>query len=255
MSGIHDGHRQRLRNRVKNYGIESLEDHEKLEYLLYPFIPRRDTNPIAHDLLATFGSFKKVFDASAEDLAAVRGMTENAALFLHSFPEMMSAYILSDKESRLSGPSECAKYVYARIGRKKEEHFLILYLDDGFRLLKSELITAGNDREVTVDRDKLVRNAVKCGAKCVILGHNHPRGVIAPSDADIEATNRIVQALGVVNIKLADHLIVSAGGEFYSMSMKGDIVAPVCLDGPVYQFAESLIRRENDVNRLRLSKK
>ena len=255
MAGIHDGHRERLRTRVKNYGVESLEDHEKLEYLLYPFIPRRDTNPIAHDLLTIFGSFKKVLDASVEDLVVVKGMTEKAALFLHSLPEILSAYILSEKESRLCGPESVAKYLYARIGRKEEEHFLVLYLDEGFRLLKTDCYTAGKSREVTIDREKIVRNAVKCRAKCVVLGHNHPRGTIAPSTADIDATNRIVQALGVVNIKLGDHVIVSNGGEFYSMSMHRDLIEPVSLDGPAYKFAESLIRRENDVNRLLVSKK
>ena len=104
-----------------------------------------------------------------------------------------------------------------------------------------------------MDRDKIVAGAVKCGAKYVVLGHNHPNGLIEPSAADVDATNRIVQALGVVNIALGDHIIVS-GGEYYSMKVHGDIVDPVDLSGSVYQFAEGLVRRENDINRLRLKK-
>lgn len=252
--GVHDGHRDRLRNRVRKYGIESLEDHEKLEYLLFPFIPRRDTNPIAHTLLSTFGSFKKVLDADVETLSAVKGMTENAALYLHSLPSVWSAYLLSEKDDRLTGPQACAEYLIARIGREKEEHFIILYLDDGCKLVKSEDLTSGKRRSVTIDRDAIVRNAVKCGAKYVVLGHNHPNGTLAPSEADIDATNRIVQALGIVNIVLGDHIIVS-GVEYYSMKGEGDIVAPVDLSGSVSLFAEGLIRRENDVNRILLSKR
>ena len=253
MAGVHDGHRERLRNRIKRYGFESLEEHEKLEYLLYPFIPRRDTNPIAHDLLSTFGSFKKVLDADMADLVEIKGMTENAALYLHSLPDVMSAYMLSEKEKRLLGPAECAEYYIARIGRKKEEHSLVVYLDDGGHILKSEEY-GGSRRSVGVNRDKIVQNAVKSGAKYVVLGHNHPNGQLEPSDADIDATNRIAQALGVVNIKLGDHLIVSECG-YYSMQARGDIVDPIDLNGSVYQFAEKLVRRENDINRLRFLKK
>lgn len=253
MAGVHDGHRARLRNRIKRYGFESLEDHEKLEYLLYPFIPRRDTNPIAHDLLSTFGSFKKVLDAETTDLVEVRGMTENAALYLHTLPDVISAYMLSEKEKRLLGPKECAEYCIARIGRKKEEHTLIVYLDDGGRILKSEDY-GGARHSVGVNRDKIVQNAVKSGAAYVVLGHNHPNGQLDPSDADIDATNRIAQALGVVNVKLGDHLIVSEC-DYYSMQTNGDIVDAVNLSGSIYQFAEKLVRRENDINRLRLSKR
>ena len=253
MAGIHDGHRERLRNRVRKHGLESLEDHEKLEYLLYPFIPRRDTNPIAHELLETFGTFKQVLDAEASDLAAVKGMTENAAIYLHTLPEVMSAYILSEKGSRLHGTRDCAEYLIARIGGRKEEHFLVIYLEEGGRILMTEEISTNRRREVVVDRDRIVRNAVKYGAKYVVLGHNHPNGTIAPSEEDVEATNRIVQALGVVNIKLGDHLIVS-GCEYYSMMVQGDLVDPISLNGSLYQFAENLVRRENDIKRLTLKK-
>lgn len=253
MAGIHDGHRERLRNRVKKYGFESLEDHEKLEFLLYPFTPRRDTNPIAHALLSAFGSFRNVLEADAEALAEVKGMTMNAALFLHTLPDVFSAFLLSEKEKRLLGPIECAEYFIARIGRKKEEHFLVVYLDDGGRIIKSEEFK-GEHKAVSINRDKIVKSAVKLGATYVVLGHNHPNGALRPSDDDRDSTNRIVQALGVVNIKLGDHLIVS-GYEYYSMQASGDIVDAVNLSGSVYQFAESLVRRENDINRIRRLKK
>ena len=251
--GIHDGHRERLRSRVEKYGLESLEDHEKLEFLLFSFIPRRDTNPIAHELLSTFGSLRGVLDSEPEQLASIKGMTQNAALFLHCLPDAFAAYALSEKAERFDGIIPCAEYLTARIGGKNEEHFLTMYLDDGCRLLQADDVTSRKNRSVVVDRDKIVANAVKCGAKYVVLGHNHPNGTIAPSVADVDATNRIVQALGVVNVTLGDHIIVS-GGEYYSMKVHGDIVGPVNLNGSVYQFAESLVRRENDVNRLRLLK-
>lgn len=254
MEGIHSGHRERLRNRVKKYGLESLEDHEKLEYLLFAFIPRRDTNPIAHELLSTFGSLKRVLDAKPEQLVAIKGMTENAALFLHSLPDVLSAYLISEKTQAFDGILPCAEYMIAKIGRKNEEHCLAMYLDERTRLLKTDDLTSQKVKSVTIDRDALVTAAVMCGAKYVVLGHNHPNGAVTPSSRDIQATNNIVQALGVVNIRLGDHLIVS-GNEYYSMKLNGDLIEPVGLSESVYKFAEDLVRRENDVRRLNLVRK
>ena len=253
MAGIHDGHRERIRNKIRKFGFECLEDHEKLEYLLFSFIPRRDTNAIAHELLLTFGSYKKVLDASPELLISVKGMTENAALFLHLLPEAFSAYLISeDEEASLSSPLACAAAVTARIGRKKEECFLVLYLSEGGKILKTEIHSLGERRAVAIERDKLVATAVKCRATYVVLGHNHPNGTLVPSDADIDSTNRIAQALGMAGIKLADHLIVS-GNEYHSMRASDEIVDAVDLSRPISEFAEDLLRRESDVNRVRES--
>ena len=251
MAGIHDGHRERLRNKIRKFGFECLEDHEKLEYLLFPFIPRRDTNAIAHELLLTFGSYKKVLDATPELLSSVRGMTENAALFLHLLPEAFSAYLLADKgNDNLTSPAACASAVIARIGRKKEEHFLIFYLSETGKILKSEVFSRGDRRAVSIERDKLVATAAKCGATYVVMGHNHPNGSLLPSDADIDSTNRIAQALGMVGIKLADHLIVSEY-EYHSMRREGEIVDAVDLSRPIGEFAEDLLRREINVGAIK----
>ena len=254
MASVHDGHRERLRKRIAKYGFESLEDHEKLEYLLYSFIPRRDTNPIAHELIYTFGSYKKVLDADVDQLSSVKGMTENAALFLHALPDAFSAYLLSEKEKKLSSIEDCANYLIARIGRRKEEYFVILYLNDIGELIKADESTTSDRRSVMIERDKLVATAAQCRAKTVVVGHNHPSGELAPSDADIESTNKLIQALGMVGIGLGDHLIVSFNG-YYSMKLHNHLVEPVNLNGSLTQFAQSLVRRENDVERLKVFKR
>ena len=75
----HEGHRQRMRARVEQYGLESLAPHEALEYLLYITNARRDTNGIAHALLERFGSFAGVLEASEEELCRVPGVRPDAA--------------------------------------------------------------------------------------------------------------------------------------------------------------------------------
>ena len=76
----HEVHRERFKERVLKEGLENFQNHEILEFLLYPFIPRKDTNPIAHKLMDRFGSFHNVLNASVEDLEKVEGVTHSAAL-------------------------------------------------------------------------------------------------------------------------------------------------------------------------------
>ena len=80
--GIHDGHREKMRKRFLNGGLEHFADHEALELLLFYAIPRRDVNPIAHELMNRYGSLSAVLAAPVEDLQKVDGIGESAAILL-----------------------------------------------------------------------------------------------------------------------------------------------------------------------------
>ncbi|MCZ3100034.1 hypothetical protein NYZ00_19105, partial [Acinetobacter baumannii] len=71
---IHQGHRERLRTRFLEDGLDGFEDHQVLELLLFYAIPRADTNPIAHKLMRRFGSLSAVLEADPKDIASVEGM-------------------------------------------------------------------------------------------------------------------------------------------------------------------------------------
>ena len=93
---MHEGHRDRMRERILLSGIESLQPHEVLEYLLYHAIPRKDTNGIAHELISKFGSFNGVLNADYDALLDVNGMTANAALLLTSLKGVFRMYASGD---------------------------------------------------------------------------------------------------------------------------------------------------------------
>jgi len=240
-ASLHTGHRNRLRNKIKKFGLDGLEEHEQLEYLLYAFIPRKDTNPIAHELISTFGSLRGVIDASPEELQSVKGMTENAALFLTQIPKLYSSYINSEKQKEVKNVRDAAERFMARIGGANKEHLLLMCLDERGYHIKTVDFTSEKRNAIRFDRDKIVSACVHCGAKIVLLAHNHPGGSLTPSEDDITATNRIAQALRMVGIQLADHIIVS-DREFFSMHLHGCIVEPVDVDRPLEQFAEDLLR-------------
>lgn len=88
----HKGHRQRMRERVQSYGLDSLAEHEALEYVLYLTNAQKDTNGIAHDLIDRFGDFAAVLEASEEELCTVEGVGPSTARMLHLLPQISRYY-------------------------------------------------------------------------------------------------------------------------------------------------------------------
>ena len=240
--GLHTGHRERLRKRIEKYGLASLEEHEQLEYLLYAYIPRKDTNPIAHELLSSFGSLRKVLNAEPDALLSVKGMTANAALFLTSLPDLYTTYLNSEREFEVRNLRDAATRIMAMIGGKEKEHLVMMCLDEAGYLIRVVDFTDTKRRSVRFDRDKIVSVAVACKAKKVVLGHNHPSGNLVPSDEDIVATNRISQALRMVGVELIDHVIVSER-DYYSLQQHNCIVDADTIDSSLERVSEDLLRR------------
>ena len=102
----HQGHRQRMRERVQNYGLDSLAEHEALEYVLYLTNAQKDTNGIAHDLIDRFGDFAAVLEASEEELCTVAGVGPATARMLHLLPQICRYY----SRSRTSTTSLSARH-------------------------------------------------------------------------------------------------------------------------------------------------
>lgn len=216
-----------MRERIRKAGIGSLEEHELLEYLLYSFVPRRDTNALAHELITRFGSFAAVLNANEHDLAEVTGMTENAALFLTSLPEVCRKYTLSVEENEglhVKGRGEVAKYVRSLLWDKTTEHVYVLSFDSHDVLVRTRLLAQGSTKAAALSAHDVVSEAISARASSVVLAHNHPEGEALPSDADIALTNTICSALALIGIRLSDHFVVAKNG-VYSFNTAGYTVA------------------------------
>ena len=117
---IHDGHRQRLKDRFLREGLDGFTDVQVLELLLFYVVPRKDTNPIAHDLVDRFGSLARVLDASVLKLTEVNGVTENGATFLKLVREIERRYALSQgEEIILNTIDDCCEYL-SRFSRERK---------------------------------------------------------------------------------------------------------------------------------------
>lgn len=219
---IHNGHRQRLKERFLQEGIDGFEEHNALELLLFYCMPRTDTNPLAHRLIEHFGSFAAVLDASPEELEKVEGVGHNISTFLSFIPQVDRYYQISKVKNRkvLSSVKDCCDFIVPYFRNRKNEVVYILCMDAKCKLLCMKELGEGSVNSAGVPIRRIVDVAMKANATTVILAHNHPGGIAVPSADDVHTTHRVAQALEAVDIVLADHLIVS-GEDCVSMAQSG----------------------------------
>lgn len=211
---IHDGHRQRLRERFAKYGMESFNEHEVLELLLYYVIPRSDTNGIAHNLVNKFGSFRQVLEASYDQLLQVDGVGPNTALYLSALRESYRYLAISKVRERpiLRNAEEYAAFVKDFYFSTKVETVYLLCLDAMNAVIECAKISEGEAVSVEIPSRTLADVALRTNAVSAVLVHNHPRGLALPSEEDVIATDVVAQVLNMTNVRLLDHIIISEGG-------------------------------------------
>ena len=218
---IHDGHRQRLKDRFLREGLDGFTDIQVLELLLFYVVPRKDTNPIAHDLLERFGSLARVLDAPVIKLTEVNGITENGATYLKLVREIERRYALSQgEEIILNSIDSCCEYLTRFFKGKRNETVFLLSLDAKLKLLSCREVGEGSVNYASVPIRRCVEMALEDGATSVILAHNHPSGLAVPSGDDIVTTRRLAMALSAVEIQLVDHIVV-ADDDYVSMVQSG----------------------------------
>lgn len=220
--GIHDGHRSRLREKFAEYGLDSFNDINALEMLLFYSIPRKDTNEIAHRLLEHFGSLHDVFSASTEELMEVPGISFNSAVLISMLPQMMKKVGISRTRDirQINSTYDAADYLIPRFINEQDEVLLLLCLNNNNEIICCREVARGTVNSVDASSRRIVELALKNKAASVILSHNHPSGIAAPSREDDYITSCIYKALHTVDIYLEDHIVV-AGEKYFSMANAG----------------------------------
>ena len=213
--GIHDGHRERLKNRYLEQGLDGFNELNTLELLLFYAIPRQDTNILAHNLLEHFGSLEAVFEATVPQLMEVEGIGKNAATLISLVPQINKRCAVAGTRDIkwIRSTSDAGKYLVPRLMHERDEKAILICLDSHNRIITTTELGKGVVNEVDLNIRKVVETALKNRASSVILAHNHPDGIALPSYEDELVTRQVASALKLVNIKLKDHIIV--GGDDY----------------------------------------
>lgn len=213
-TSIHKEHRKRMKEIFIKNGFNAFSDIQKIEFILYFSIPRKDTNPIAHNLLETFGSFDKVLEAPIEKLQAVPGVGEHSALLISTYLKIIDCYGKSKCETSISGTASAKAYCRNLYRGKKIEEFYMLCLTNANKIISCNLISQGTASEVPVDIRKLTNIIVSNNCERVLITHNHPHGTVRPSDEDISFTSKIISSCILNNIEVIDHIIVNSDSAF-----------------------------------------
>lgn len=209
-ANLHKEHRSRVRQKFIKTGLEGQPDHNILEFLLFYSIPRKDTNEIAHKLIKTFGSLNGVFDATYERLLEVEGIGESSALLLSSISSICRKYVEGTygKKINLSEPEDARNYILSKYYGCKNEIFYLICLDANGNLINCCNLGEGSPDSVAIDKRAVLETAFRNSADTVILAHNHPGGIAAPSKEDLLMTGEFTSIFKKVGIRLADHIIV-----------------------------------------------
>lgn len=217
----HSGHRQRMRKKFIENGLDIFEMHEVLELLLFYAVPMKNTSILAHRLLNEFGSLSAVFD-SPIDVLMDFGLTETQAVFLKLMPGISRLY-LEDKHNntkKIINPDSVGEYIIGKFIGREEENVLALLLDAKGKEVYCGIISKGSINSTNVPIRKIVDLAMRYNAKSVILAHNHPSGVALPSKEDIDTTINVKNALELIGVMLVDHYIV-ADNDCVSLALSG----------------------------------
>ncbi len=219
---IHEGHRDRLKARFLEQGLDGFNELNALELLLFYAIPRRDTNELAHTLLNKFETLSGVFNASYQELVEVPGIGAHAAGLILLVPQLVRRSVLTDSErvKSICNSRDAAMYFVPRFMFEKEEVLLLACLDSQKRVITCTEMSRGVVNAVSASVRRITETALKKRASSVIIAHNHPDSIAIPSMEDNIITKEIMSALRLVDIPLADHIIVS-GEDYFSFADSG----------------------------------
>ena len=215
-------HRQRLKKKFSESGVDAFHDYEVLELLLSYAIPLKDVKPLAKELISTFGSLKGIMDAEKDSLEKVKGIGAHTAILIKLIKEMGILYLKekAKEKPQITCTSELLNYCKTYMGGLKDERFCVIYLDAQNRMTDIETIQEGIVNQAVVYPRKVLENALKKKASAVILVHNHPSGHVKPSDADIRLTKTIQETAKILDIIVHDHIIIGEN-RFFSFREEG----------------------------------
>lgn len=210
----HEGHRQRMKERFLVNGLDGFSDHEIIELLLFYAIPYKDTNPLAHDLVARFGNWMQVVNADYRDLVTVPGVTPHVASLLTLMGQTAVRYYrdtVAGEVTQLYNADQMAEYLIPWFLGEKDESVVLLSLDNKRKVLNATRIFEGSVNSAQFNVRLAVQQALRDNATQVVLAHNHPNGFCFPSNADVATTEYVAEVLKPLDIRLVDHLIISEG--------------------------------------------
>lgn len=212
---------QRSRN---GEDIRTFSDTELLAVVLSTGSRSIGVMQCAQSLLGAFDGIKGIFNAGLRELASHSGVGMAKAVRVQCALELGRRIISSGKElTHIGNPEAVWLAVLPEIVGLQQEEFRVLVVNNRNRLLKRLVVSKGTVSQAIVHPREIFKEAIKEGGSGIIMIHNHPSGILFPSEEDLSVTERIRQAGEIIGIPLLDHVIVSDTA-YFSLMTEGCIL-------------------------------
>lgn len=206
------------REKILARGPNALSDAELLAILLRTGLAGCGVLQLAQAMLDGYGGLAGLLNASAQDLGRTKGLGPAKRAEMLAVMELAKRATAQQlREREVFGSPEAVKhYLQLQLGHRPHEIFAVLFLDSQNRLIAMEEMFRGSLNQTSVYPREVALRALYHHAASVILSHNHPSGSVQPSAADKALTNTLRSALGLLDVRVMDHIIVAQG---HSLSM------------------------------------
>lgn len=204
---------ERPREKLLLRGAASLSDAELLAIFLRTGVKGVSAVDLARGLLLEFGSLRALLSADQQQFCQQHGLGKAKFCQLQASVEMTRRYLQEalEKEDALTSPTHTRNYLSACLRDESREVFAALFLDSQNRVITYEPLFYGTINAASVYPREIVKRSLALNAAGLIVAHNHPSGVAEPSQADRQLTDRLCEALALVDIRLLDHMVVGDG--------------------------------------------
>ncbi|MDG6310173.1 DNA repair protein RadC [Glaesserella parasuis] len=204
------------REKLLKFGAEALSDAELLAIFLRTGIKGIPVMDLSESVLTAFGSLRGLLSATLEDFCKIKGLGQIQYIQLQATKEMTKRYLSQQMKlnEMVDSPYLAVMYFQSELESWEREVFMVIFLDNQNRLIKTEKMFYGTINQASVHPREIIKEALKCNAAAILVAHNHPSGNCDPSEADRFLTRKIEMACDLVDIRFVDHIIVGKGDYF-----------------------------------------
>ena len=216
------GHRERLRKRFEEGGLDRFTDEEVVEFLLTLGTPRKDVKAAAREAIHRFGSLSQVLSAPRDKLVQINGIGPKNALYMGLIHQVAGRYLRDRaKQKPFFGSSKAVfDYLFHSMRDLKREVFKVLFLDRKNQLLADKDVFVGSLTGSAVYPREIITLALEYKAAALVFVHNHPSGDPAPSPEDRRLTRDLIWAAKLLLIQVLDHIVIG-NNRYYSFADEG----------------------------------
>lgn len=212
---------EKPRERLLKYGAENLSNEDLISIILRTGVKDQNVKIISNKVLTKIKSINNLSELSISDLTSIKGLGQIKAITLLAAIELGKRVANKDVYSGIVLNTSTAVHEYFShlIGHKKQEEMIVILLDYKKRLISYQTMYRGTSNTTLASPKEIFNYAIKENAEAIIVMHNHPSGIIKPSNEDIEFTNNLIITGQTIGIKLLDHIITN-GKDYFSFAKK-----------------------------------